>query len=166
MSHKKLMRLVVTGVLTAFVCAATMVIKIPTPNGGYVNIGDAMVLLSAWALGPVYGFFAAGVGSALADLFAGYGTYVAGTLVIKGCMAVVAALLLRKENTLFAVIGAVIAEVIMVGGYFLYESVLLGYGMAAAASIPGNLMQGAVSLVLGVLLYRGCRRRGLLDMMK
>ena len=166
MSHEKLMRLVVTGVLTAFVCAATMVIKIPTPNGGYVNIGDAMVLLSAWILGPVYGFFAAGVGSALADLFAGYGTYVAGTLIIKGCMAVVAALLLRKASTLLAVIGAVIAEVIMVGGYFLYESVLLGYGMAAAASIPGNLMQGAVSLVLAVLLYRVCQRRGLLDMVK
>ena len=43
---------------------------------------------------------------------------------------------------------------------------LLGYGMAAAASIPGNLVQGTVSLVLGVLLYRGCRKRGLLDMMK
>ena len=166
MSHEKLMRLVVTSVLTAFVCAATMVIKIPTPNGGYVNIGDAMVLLSAWVLGPAYGFFAAGVGSALADLFAGYGTYVAGTLVIKGCMAVVAALLVRKGGLVFAVVGGVLAEIIMVGGYFLYESTLLGYGMAAAASVPGNLVQGTVSLVLGVLLYRVCDRRGLMKQLK
>ena len=161
MSHEKLMRLVLTGLMTAFVCAATMVIKIPTPNGGYVNIGDAMVLMSGWLLGPAYGFFAAGVGSGLADLFAGYGAYVPGTLVIKGCMALVAALLLRKGSMRFAVVGSIVAEVIMVGGYFLYEGVLLGYGMAAAASVPGNLVQGSVSLVLGLLLYRGFQKRGL-----
>ena len=166
MSHEKLMRLVVTGLMTAFVCAATMVIKIPTPNGGYVNIGDAMVLLSGWVLGPVYGLFAAGIGSALADLFSGYGTYVAGTFLVKGAMAVIAALLLRKGGLAQLIIGAVSAELVMVGGYFLYESTLLGYGMAAAASIPGNLMQGAAGAVLGVLLYRACEKRGLLQMMK
>ena len=84
MNHNKMMRMAQTGLLTALVCAATMVIRIPTPNGGYVNIGDALVLLSGWMLGPVYGFFAAGVGSALADLLWGYGAYVPGTLIIKG----------------------------------------------------------------------------------
>ncbi len=157
MNHNKLMRMVQTGLLTALVCAATMVIRIPTPNGGYVNMGDALVLLSGWVLGPVYGFFAAGVGSALADLLWGYGAYVPGTLLIKGCMGLVAAWTLRKSLLL----GAVIGEVIMVGGYFLYESTLLGYGAAAAASIPGNAMQGAVGLVLGLLLYRICKKQGL-----
>ena len=144
MNHNKMMRMAQTGLLTALVCAATMVIRIPTPNGGYVNIGDALVLLSGWMLGPVYGFFAAGVGSALADLLWGYGSYVPGTLIIKGCMGLVAALTVRKSRLL----GGIAGEVIMVGGYFLYESTLLGYGMAAAASIPGNAVQGVVGLVL------------------
>ena len=147
-----------TGLLTALVCAATMVIRIPTPNGGYVNIGDALVLLSGWMLGPVYGFFAAGVGSALADLLWGYGAYVPGTLIIKGCMGLVAALMLRKSRLL----GGIAAEVIMVGGYFLYESTLLGYGMAAAASIPGNGIQGTVGLVLALLLYKICKNQNLI----
>ena len=164
MSHAKLMRLVVTGLLTAFVCAATMVIKIPTPNGGYVNIGDAMVLLSGWILGPAYGFFAAGVGSALADLLWGYGAYVPGTLIIKGCMGVVAALSLKKGGKTAMILGGVLAELVMVGGYFLYESTLLGYGMAAAASIPGNLVQGTVGLILGLLLHKACSKQALLNL--
>lgn len=158
MNHNKLMRMVQTGLLTALVCAATMVIRIPTPNGGYVNIGDALVLLSGWMLGPVYGFFAAGVGSGLADLLWGYGAYVPGTLIIKGCMGLVAALTLHKSRLL----GGIAAEIIMVGGYFLYESTLLGYGMAAAASIPGNSIQGAVGLVLGLLLYGVCKKQNLI----
>ena len=162
MSHSKLMRLVLTGVMTAFVCAATMVIRIPTPNGGYVNIGDALVLLSGWVLGPAYGFFAAGVGSALADLLWGYGSYVPGTLLIKGAMGLLAALTLKKGGKLIMILGAVLAELVMVGGYFLYESTLLGYGMAAAASIPGNLIQGTVGMLLGLLLYKVCSRQGLI----
>ena len=156
MSHGKIVRLVFTGLLTALVCVATMVIKIPTPTNGYVNLGDAMVLMSGWLLGPGYGFFAAGVGSALADLIGGYGSYVAGTLVIKGLMGLAAGLLAAKggHKTGSRVFGAVLAEVIMIGGYFLYESTLLGYGLAAAASVPGNAMQGLMGIVFGLLLYR------------
>ena len=31
-------------------CAATMVIRIPTPIGGYIHAGDAVVLLSVLAV--------------------------------------------------------------------------------------------------------------------
>lgn len=166
MSHNKLVRLIFTGLFTALVCVATMVIKIPTPTNGYVNLGDALVLISGWMLGPAYGFFAAGVGSALADLISGYGSYVAGTFVIKGAMGLVAALMMRGERAMSRVAGGILAEVIMVGGYFLYESMLLGYGLAAAASIPGNAVQGAMGLIFAVLLYRTMDKAELLKMLK
>ena len=166
MNHAKLQRLVFTGLLTALVCVATMVIKLPTPTNGYVNLGDAFVLLSGWVLGPMYGFFAAGVGSALADLLSGYGSYVAGTLVIKGCMAAAAALLLKRGRLWSTVLGAVCAELVMIGGYFVYESTLLGYGMAAAASVLGNCTQGCVGAVLGVLLYRVFEKQVLLQQLR
>ena len=165
MSHMKIRRLVLTGLLTALVCAATMVIKLPTPTNGYVNIGDALVLLSGWVLGPGYGFFAAGVGSALADLLNGYGSYVVGTLLIKGAMAAVAAVA-AKGGMIRLAVGGILGELLMVGGYFLYESTLLGYGMAAAASIPGNAFQGIVGLVLGVVLYRMIEKNGLMKELK
>lgn len=167
MSHIKVLRLMQTGLLTALVCVATMVIKLPTPTNGYVNIGDAAVLLSGWVLGPWYGFFAAGVGSGLADLMGGYGTYIAGSFLIKGAMAAVAAMAVKYGGgTVSRVVFGVLAELLMVLGYFVYESVLLGYGLAATASVFGNAMQGIVGTVIGVLLYGVFEKNGLLKQLK
>lgn len=38
-------------------------------------------------------------------------------------------------------------------GYFVFESVFLGYGMAAAAEIIGNVMQGTAGVAGGLALY-------------
>ena len=48
------------------------------------------------AAGPWYGFAAGGIGSMLADIFLGYAHYAPGTLVIKGVMALVAALMYER----------------------------------------------------------------------
>ena len=86
----------VQAFLFAALCTVmTLVIQIPSPMQGYVNLGDCAVLLSAWVLGPVYGGVAAGTGSMLADLFSGYAHYAPGTFLIKLCMAVAAALIFR-----------------------------------------------------------------------
>lgn len=160
MSDSKVYKLSVTALLTALTAVATMVIKVPTPvTNGYVNLGDIVVLLCGWTLGPVYGFFAAGVGSALTDLLGGYMTYVPGTLVIKGLMAVAAAFLAfpgrgsRLMQAAARAVSGIAAEAVMVLGYFAYEAALLGYGMAAAASIPSNVVQGVFGLVGGLALY-------------
>ena len=42
----------------------------------------------------------------------------------------------------------------MVAGYFGYASLLLGKGWAAAASIPGNLIQGVFGLLSAVLFMQ------------
>lgn len=167
MPDSKVYKLAVTALLTAMTCVATMVIKVPTPvTNGYVNLGDIVVLLCGWLLGPVYGFCAAGVGSALTDLLGGYMTYVPGTLVIKGLMAVAAYFLAfggkgsRGVQITARVLSAVAAEAVMVLGYFAYEAVFLGYGMAAAASIPSNVVQGAFGLAGGLALYVLLTRSG------
>ena len=112
------------------------------------------MLLSGWLLGPWYGFAAGGIGSMLADLFLGYGHYAPGTFVIKGLVALVAALVYKKmgRTQVSRIVGGVVSEIVMVLGYFGYASLLLGKGLAAAASIPGNIFQGTVGLVVGVLL--------------
>ena len=83
-------RIVMAALLAALTCVATMIIKIPSPLKGYLNLGDCVVLLAGWMLPPTYGFLAAGLGSALADTFSGYVTYVPATFVIKGLMALIA----------------------------------------------------------------------------
>lgn len=161
MKNKKLLKLVITALFTALTAVATAVIQIPSPMQGYVNAGDVVVLLCGWTLGPVYGTIAAGVGSMLVDLATGYGHYAPGTLIIKAATALVACLLFRffgkwHENTgkriAARIISGIAAESVMVLGYFGYACLLLQQGLAAAASIPGNVVQGVVGIVLGILL--------------
>lgn len=152
-------RLVYTALFTALTTVATLVIQVPSPMSGYVNLGDAMVLLSAWILGPVYGTAAAGVGSMLADLLSGYAYYAPGTLVIKCLMAFVAAqvfLVLKdkvKGKHFAKVVSGLLAEIIMVVGYFGYAGLILGNGLSAALSIPGNLVQGGFGIVVSTVVY-------------
>ena len=92
---KNTKNLVFAALLAAVTCVATLVIHIPSPLNGYINLGDCFVLLSGWLLGPVYGFLAAGIGSGLADLFLGYAVYAPATFVIKGLVALAAYLLIK-----------------------------------------------------------------------
>ena len=152
--------LVMTALFVALSYVATTVLMIPSPSGGYMNLGDAVVLLGAYLLGPVWGAVAGGVGPALADLLGGYGVYVPATLVIKAMMALSAALLyqaLRRKNWALLVCGGV-AEVIMVAGYCLFDGFLAGDLAVGMVGIPANLMQGAFGLVVSALLTMALKK--------
>ena len=160
MRDSKVKKLVMAAMFAALTTVMTMVIQVPSPMQGYVNLGDCAVLLSAWVLGPVWGGAAAGIGSMLADIISSYTHYAPGTLVIKFTMALVAGLIfkaMRSEKysrVLTAqVLGGVLAEAIMVLGYFGYCGLWLGKGLAAATSIPGNVVQGVFGLVSAALVY-------------
>lgn len=151
MRNHTLHTLVLSALMAALCTLLTLVIRIPSPVGGYLNLGDCAVLLSAWLLGPAAGAAAAGLGSALADLL-GYPLYAPATLVIKALMAAAAGsvfrILTRKKAPGLAagVVSGVLAEAIMVGGYFLFEAWVLGLGAAAVLNVPANLMQGVLGI--------------------
>ena len=149
-------KLVSTALLAALTCVATMIIKIPSPLNGYINLGDGIVLLAGWLLSPWLGFLAAGLGSALADILSGYIIYGPATFLIKGLMALVAyyavKLFPRKHHTLSArIVSAIAAEILMIAGYFLFAGFLYGFG-AAAMNIPANAVQGVAGIVIATVL--------------
>ena len=144
--------------MASMVCVATMVIKIPSPLNGYLNIGDCIVLLCGWLLAPGYGFVAAGLGSALADMFSGYLTYAPATFLIKGSMALIAFVCFKLMNKRIGrlpsqIIGAVLAEIVMVLGYYVFEGFMYGF-IPSAVNIPANAVQGAAGLILGIILVK------------
>ena len=47
MKDETIKKLVFAALFAALSCVATMVIRIPTPIGGYIHAGDAVVLLAA-----------------------------------------------------------------------------------------------------------------------
>ena len=162
MRDEKTKKLVVMALFTALTTAATMVVRVPSPTGGYVNAGDAVVLLGAFLLGPAAGMVTAGVGSALADVFGVYFLYAPATLVIKGLTALAAGLVLRgaaqNVRPLRAVLAGVLGETVMVGGYYVFEALFVTNSWAGALmEIPGNLVQGAFGVAAGTALLFALR---------
>ncbi|MBQ7032360.1 MAG: ECF transporter S component [Clostridia bacterium] len=152
-------KIVVAAMLAALCCVATMIIKIPSPLKGYLNLGDCVVLLSGWILSPVYGFLAAGIGSALADVFSGYYViYAPATFVIKGVMAIIAHFCFRGMqnklgNTPSRIIGGILAEFEMILGYFVFEGFMYGF-VPSMVNIPANGVQGTAGLIIGIILIK------------
>ena len=153
-------KLVVAALLASFACVLTMIIQIPNGIGGYFNLGDCIVLLCGWLLGPVYGALAAGIGTMLADIFAAYVIYAPATFVIKALMAIVAYYVAVGKGRIKAILGGVLAELLMVLGYFAYECFLYGVGTASLGVIP-NLLQGIAGVICALILKEFIDRKKL-----
>lgn len=163
MKHKQLIILTRTAVLAALIAIATMVIPIPIPGGGYANAGDIVILITAFVLGPVPAAFAAGFGSVVADLLLGYSAYAPGTLLVKGLAGLTAGALfvvMKKRTGLFlsSMISGVAGELVMVAGYFGFETLALQSAAAAAAGVVPNILQG-IAGVLGALVMMPAMNR-------
>ncbi len=145
-----------TALLAALIFVVTKFIQIPIPGGaGYVNAGDGIVLLAGAVLPPWYAFFAAGIGSALSDVLSSYLAYAPATFLIKGLMALIVSFVMRglktKKRIVSTLIGGLSAELVMVGGYLLFESFLYEFKVALAGA-AFNAVQGVAGLVVGIIL--------------
>ena len=163
-----LRRVILSGLFAALIAVLTALLPIPLGHG-FANPGDVFVLLSGFVLGPVFGFLSAGIGSMLADLFLGYAVYAPATFLIKGLMALVAALLSRafvKKESPYAIVFiaaiAIACEAIMVGGYFAFEWIFFGLPVAVA-DVTGNVIQGVFGSVAGTLFISVIVKPGLFD---
>ena len=163
--NTKTKNIVMASLFAALVCVATMIVKIPSPLKGYLNLGDCVVLLSGWMLTPTYGFMAAGIGSALADIFSGYALYAPATFIIKGLMALISFYLFKLMNKkapslLSRTVSGVVAEIFMVLGYLLFEGILYGFA-PSLVNVPANGVQGIAGLVIGVILIKIFEKRNM-----
>lgn len=151
-------KIVTASMLAVLCCVATMIIKIPSPLKGYINLGDCVVLLSGWLLSPAYGFAAAGIGSALADLFSGYVVYAPATFIIKGIMAIIAHYCFKGMHNKFGstfsrITAGTLAEIEMILGYFVFEGIMYGFA-PSVVNIPANGVQGVAGIIIGLMLVK------------
>ncbi|MBQ8782785.1 MAG: ECF transporter S component [Clostridia bacterium] len=163
-------KIVISSLFAALICVATMLIKIPSPLKGYINLGDGIVLLAAWILPLPYGLVASGLGSALADILSGYVAYAPATFVIKALMAVVAysfyKLFTKKaKSTVSRVFSGTLAEIVMILGYFLFEGIMYGFA-PSLVNIPANAVQGVAGIVIGVVLIKFFEKQNIIKLLK
>jgi len=166
MNHKmkstQLRKLINSSLMAALVVVGTMAIRIPTPTKGYIHIGDSMVYLCGILLGPWYGAVAAGLGSFLADVLAGYVVYAPATLVIKFLDALLAGLIYLKltKNKRGGLIkpaafslAVLLGGTIMVSGYLAFESILYGFPTAVLGVVPNIVQAVGGGVLLAPVLF-------------
>ncbi|RDE17878.1 MAG: ECF transporter S component [Candidatus Thorarchaeota archaeon] len=146
------------AVLTALTTVATLILAIPFPTTqGYFNLGDSLVMISGFLLGPLGGFVAGGVGSAMADLIAAP-TYAPITLLSKGLEGALVGLFSRRTRRdtklgWWDILGLLLGATAMLTGYLFGETLVLGFSweVAVVEMISINSVQvisGAIVTVL------------------
>lgn len=159
---------VFNALLAALTTALTVAVRIPTPaTGGYVHVGDAVLLFAGIVFGPVSGLIVGGLGSCLADLAGGYTVFILPTFIIKGAEGAVAGFLfsllkkIRLHRYVAVLISTLFSGAIMVAGYFVADAVIKGSFAVSFVSVPANCVQAAVGIVFNfVLLVCSERFRG------
>ena len=144
--------------LAALIVVTTAYIKVPAPLG-YTHIGDSMVYLAAVLLPGPYGFFAASIGGALADLLAGYPQWALPTAIIKTLNVLpffLVRLTVKKADSFDRIINLpnlimlVPAALVTLGGYFVANTLLYDVSAAIAELLP-NLIQATASSIVFVV---------------
>lgn len=154
MNDTKIKKLVISGFGIAIIFILTAFVAIPIAQFGYVNLGDAGVMLFASILNPALAFIVGGVGSASADLYLGFSQYAIFTFIIKGFEALIASYVFKTLKGKKSYFGFVLAVVIMVIGYYLTDAILYGDLVVALGGVGFNFIQGVVSLIIACLLQR------------
>ena len=168
-NNSNLLKLVFSGLSAALICLATTVFIVPLPTGGYVNLGDCFIILSGCMLTPMYGALAAGIGSALADVFLGFAIYAPVTFIVKALMAVTVYFITKIACTktspvkiLNAASASAAAEIVMVSGYFFFFFIIYGYA-GALADVFGNIVQALFAVAASVMIYSFMLKSKLFD---
>ena len=90
------------------------------------------------------------IASAAFDLISGWTLWAPFTLVIVGLMGYVVGALSEKFDHKFwaLALGTALALLIKIAGYYVAEGLIYGNWIAPVSSVPGNIVQIAVAMVI------------------
>lgn len=188
--HNTLLKLCATAMMIAIVFVGNYLrVKIPVPLGGVTSFTLANILcaLSGILLGPIHGFLAAGLGSAIFDLMdPAYVAEAPITFCTKGMYGLVAGLVLytvfkhAKEKYGPMLVSTTCAAVTymvlyLIKNYFYNGMFIQGFTQPeqcwalVVSKIPATLFNGGIAIVvapiLGVALMKALRRAHLDQML-
>jgi uncharacterized membrane protein len=148
------------AVLTAVTTALTMVVRIPFAlTKGYITLADVGVLFAGFALGPMVGLIAGGLGTGLADAIGGYPQWMVASFVIHGLQGLVAGYIGHRAKLPRMILGFLVGAIIMVVGYFLVSAFVFGYGVGPSLTDGlGNIGQAIAGGLIGIPLVFAVRK--------
>lgn len=160
----KVKDMVQTALLIAIVYVCTA-IYVPSPfaTGGMMHLGNIAFFTATLVFGRVKGAIAGGVGMALLDLTSAYAVWAPFTLVIRAVQGIVIGTISwgkdrKANNTGVNILALVIGAIIMIAGYYIAEVILYGNWLAPIYSIPGNIVQLVIGIVVSLPLSAGMKK--------
>jgi len=157
-SKQKTFDLIITSMLVALVFVSTVFINIKLPitaNGGLVHLGTAMLFIASILFGPKKGALAGAIGMGLFDLMGGWALWAPITILARGLQGYIVGKIAwangRKGNsTAFNITATIVSIPFMVAIYYIGEGILYANWIAPLASIPGDLVQNVLGIIIAV----------------
>ena len=145
-----------TAVLSAAYAAAILLIVIPSPTGGYTQIGDFVVFVSALLFGYRVGGFVGIIGSVAVDFFTGYPRWFVSIPAhfLEGFFPG----LTKNKPFVVQVIGCVIGGFLMATTYFLVNIYIKGLALAIISYARDLIVQAGISIVLGLVVAKAVKK--------
>ncbi len=151
---KNIRTLAIASIFMAMITLVTMYGMVPIAQG-YLNLGDAIIMLIATVLPAPLVFLIGGLASGLADVLVGYGQYAPFTFIIKGLEGVlIAVLFMSMKKPWRYVIPFLVAAAWIAIGYALTDAFLYQSWQVGLTSLGYNLFQGVTSAMIAMGLVR------------
>ncbi|MFQ9967756.1 MAG: ECF transporter S component [Peptoniphilus sp.] len=158
MKNFKVRDLVVTSLFIALVYVFTWIVKIQlpfSPNGGLIHLGNVPFFLAAIFFDKRVGMTAGALGMGLFDLTSGWILWSPMTVISALIMGYILNKMNYKKYTLKSLIlSFILVALVKVVVYYIGEIFILSSFVAPLASIPGNLIQIAVSSVIVLVILK------------
>ena len=158
MKNFKVRDLVITSLFIALVYVFTWLVKIQlpfSPNGGLIHLGNVPFFLAAIFFDKRVGMTAGALGMGLFDLTSGWILWSPMTVISALIMGYILNKMNYKKYTLKSLIlSFVLVALVKVVVYYIGEIFILSSFAAPLASIPGNLIQIAVSSVIVLVILK------------
>lgn len=158
-TRTKTFDLIITSLLIALVFVSTMFLNIKLPiavnGGGLIHLGTAMLFIASILFGPKKGAIAGAFGMALFDIVGGFMIWAPITFVARGLQGYIVGKIAWSGNregksvpfNLFAMIVSVPP---MIAVYYVGEGILFSNWIAPLFSIPGDLIQNLLGIVIAI----------------
>ncbi|MED3912767.1 ECF transporter S component [Peribacillus simplex] len=157
-SSQKTMDLIITAMLIALVFLSTFFLNIKLPiaaNGGLVHLGTAMLFIASILFGPKKAALAGAIGMGLFDIVGGWTLWAPITIVARGLQGYIVGKIAWSKgrngtSIAFNVIATIVSIPFMIAVYYIGEGILYGNWLAPLASIPGDLVQNILGIIVAV----------------
>jgi uncharacterized membrane protein len=146
----------VIAVLSAVYAVLIIILKVPSPTGGYTHIGDLVVFVAALLFGYKVGGFVGIVGSVAADFFVGYERWFI-SILAHGLEGLIPGLTKGKPFVI-QIFFCVLGGFLMATTYFFINIFIKGYPLALISYIRDLFVQAGLSIIVGLIIVKIIKR--------